>query len=57
MPDRDGRVEIEPAAEVRWLRDIYENSVAIITSPNRARSFGSSARWMWTFVRTKPLSV
>jgi len=26
-----GRVEIEPAAEVRWLRDICENSVAIVT--------------------------
>ena len=26
-----GRVEIEPAAEVRWLRDIYGNSVAIVT--------------------------
>jgi transglutaminase-like putative cysteine protease len=26
-----GRVEIEPVAEVRWLRDICENSVAIVT--------------------------
>lgn len=26
-----GRIEIEPASEVRWLRDIYGNSVAIIT--------------------------
>jgi len=26
-----GRVEIEPAAEVRWLRDIDENAVAIVT--------------------------
>ncbi|MFN0129375.1 MAG: transglutaminase N-terminal domain-containing protein [Verrucomicrobiales bacterium] len=26
-----GRFEIEPAAEVRWLRDIYGNSVAIVT--------------------------
>lgn len=27
----NGRVEIEPAAEVRWLRDIYGNSVAVVT--------------------------
>jgi transglutaminase-like putative cysteine protease len=26
-----GRIEIEPAADVRWLRDIYGNSVAIVT--------------------------
>ncbi|MBX3734036.1 MAG: transglutaminase family protein [Verrucomicrobiae bacterium] len=26
-----GRFEIEPAAEVRWLRDIYDNSAAVIT--------------------------
>lgn len=26
-----GRVQIEPAAEVRWLRDIYGNSVALVT--------------------------
>jgi transglutaminase-like putative cysteine protease len=26
-----GRVVIEPAADVRWLRDIYGNSVAIVT--------------------------
>lgn len=26
-----GRIEIEPAADVRWLRDIYGNSVAILT--------------------------
>lgn len=26
-----GRFQIEPAAEVRWLRDIYDNAVAVIT--------------------------
>lgn len=26
-----GRIEIEPEATVRWLRDVYGNSVAIIT--------------------------
>lgn len=26
-----GRFELEPAAEVRWLRDIYDNSAAVIT--------------------------
>ena len=27
----DGRLEIEPAATVRWMRDIYSNSIAILT--------------------------
>jgi transglutaminase-like putative cysteine protease len=38
-----GRVEIEPAAEVRWLRDIYGNSVAIVTfsQPGRKLSIRS----------------
>lgn len=26
-----GRVEVEPAATIRWLRDIYSNSIAILT--------------------------
>ena len=26
-----GRVEIEPKATVRWLRDVYGNSVAVVT--------------------------
>lgn len=26
-----GRLEVEPKAEVRWLRDIYDNSIAILT--------------------------
>jgi hypothetical protein len=27
----DARLKIEPAASVRWYRDIYGNSIAIIT--------------------------
>jgi len=26
-----GRVEIEPKASIRWLRDVYDNSVAVVT--------------------------
>jgi transglutaminase-like putative cysteine protease len=26
-----GRLEVEPKAELRWLRDIYDNSIAILT--------------------------
>jgi len=26
-----GRIDVEPAATVRWLRDIYSNSIAILT--------------------------
>lgn len=26
-----GRVEIEPKATIRWLRDVYDNSVAVVT--------------------------
>ena len=25
------RVDVQPRAEVRWLRDIYDNSIAILT--------------------------
>jgi len=35
-----GRFEIEPAAEVRWLRDIYGNSVAVATFAERGRKLG-----------------
>ena len=28
---QDGRLEIEPQANVRWLRDIYGNSIAVLT--------------------------
>ncbi|MBO9517194.1 MAG: transglutaminase family protein [Porphyrobacter sp.] len=27
----DGRLEVEPEATVRWMRDIYNNSIAILT--------------------------
>lgn len=35
-----GRFKIEPAADVRWLRDIYDNAVAVInfTEPGRKLS-------------------
>jgi transglutaminase-like putative cysteine protease len=32
-----GRVEIEPKASIRWLRDVYDNSVAIATFEEPAR--------------------
>ncbi len=31
------RLEIEPQAEVRWVRDVYGNSIAIITFAGEAR--------------------
>ena len=33
-----GRVEIEPEATVRWLRDVYDNSVAVATFEQPART-------------------
>ena len=33
-----GRVEIEPRASVCWLRDVYDNSVAIVSFEERART-------------------
>jgi transglutaminase-like putative cysteine protease len=33
-----GRVEIEPKADIRWLRDVYDNSVAVITFEEPART-------------------
>jgi transglutaminase-like putative cysteine protease len=32
-----GRLDIEPAATVRWLRDIYSNSIAILTFKEPSR--------------------
>jgi hypothetical protein len=26
-----GRVDVEPTATIRWLRDIYSNSIAVLT--------------------------
>jgi transglutaminase-like putative cysteine protease len=34
------KLEIEPKAEVRWVRDIYGNSIAIITFSEPARKLG-----------------
>lgn len=31
------RIEIQPQADIRWLRDIYGNSVAVLTFPEPAR--------------------
>jgi hypothetical protein len=38
-----GAVNIEPKAEVRWLRDIYDNAIAILTfaEPSDKLSVGS----------------
>ena len=38
-----GRVEIEPTATVRWLRDVEGNSVAVITFAEPARALRLSA--------------
>src|SRR3954453_16006264 len=38
------RLEIEPAASVRWYRDIYGNSIAIITFTGPARSLSLSSQ-------------
>jgi transglutaminase-like putative cysteine protease len=35
-----GRLEVEPAATVRWLRDIYGNSLAILTFTEPSRELG-----------------
>jgi transglutaminase-like putative cysteine protease len=33
-----GRLTVEPTATVRWLRDIYSNSIAILTFPEPAQT-------------------
>jgi transglutaminase-like putative cysteine protease len=38
-----GRLEIEPKASVRWLRDLYDNSVAILTFAEPARTLRVSS--------------
>src|SRR4029077_12508171 len=32
-----GRLDVEPAATVRWLRDIYSNSIALLTFSQPSR--------------------
>ena len=32
-----GRIDVEPAATVRWLRDIYSNSIAVLTFSEPSR--------------------
>jgi transglutaminase-like putative cysteine protease len=34
------RLEIEPTADVRWLRDIYGNSIAVLTFPAPSQKLG-----------------
>ncbi len=44
---REGRLDVEPAATIRWLRDIYSNSIAILTfTATGAEIEHPSARWM-----------
>src|SRR5215472_12557318 len=35
-----GRLDVEPAATVRWLRDIYGNSIAVLTFAEPSRKLG-----------------
>lgn len=32
-----GRLDVEPRADIRWLRDIYNNSIAILTFAEKSR--------------------
>jgi transglutaminase-like putative cysteine protease len=49
------RLKIEPAAEVRWCRDIYGNSIAIITFPEPAEKLRFFSEMNVTLYEDNPI--
>ena len=46
-------LSVEPAAAVRWLRDIYGNSIAVLTFADPSQKLQClQAMWMWSFMTT-----